>query len=66
MIQMATNLSYALCPNCSKEAKGKAKVIELFGLRNNAGYIMVQSHCKVCRGQEQKQRKRLGIERHHT
>lgn len=65
MIQMTANLSYALCPNCNKEAKGKAKVMELFGIRNNGGYMMVQSHCRECRKAESKQRRRLGLVRHH-
>jgi hypothetical protein len=63
---MATNLSYALCPNCNKEAKGKTKVIELFGTRNNGGYLMVQSHCRECRKQESVQRERLGLRRHRS
>ncbi len=61
---MEPNFSYALCPNCNKEARGKAKVIELFGTRNNAGYHMVQSHCRECRKQESKQRRRLGLTVH--
>lgn len=58
------NLSYAYCPACSKEAKGKAKVDELFGFRNNGGHIMVQSHCRECRSRESSMREKAGLRRH--
>ena len=58
------NLSYALCPSCTKEAKGKARVKELFGFRNNAGYIMVQSHCRECRSRESVMREKAGLVKH--
>ena len=60
-----SNLSYALCPSCTKEAIGKTKVDELFGFRNNAGYIMVQSHCRECRSRESAMRRKAGVIKHH-
>lgn len=47
-----SELNYALCPRCFKEAQGKKRVVELFGLRNMGnGIIRVQSHCRECRKQ---------------
>jgi hypothetical protein len=51
-------LSFAFCPRCKKKASGENKVEELFGHRNNQGYVMVQSHCRECR-LEQLAEKRL-------
>jgi len=51
------DLSRALCPDCGKAAKGKSQVISLFGLRNNAGYIMVQSYCRACRIRERREKR---------
>ena len=59
------DLTFAECPSCGKRAKGKLKVEELFGCRNNSGYIMVQSHCRQCRSRESTLRKRAGITKHH-
>ena len=40
---------YAKCPKCGKEANDEEQVEKLFGIRNDAGYVKVQSWCKVCR-----------------
>ena len=39
-------LDYAKCPKCGKEAHGRSEVEDEFGIRNNGGYVMVQSWCK--------------------
>lgn len=57
-------LNYAFCPSCKKEARGIERVQKLFGLRNNAGNMQVQSHCKKCRGREQRIRRHAGLEKH--
>jgi len=43
------NLEHARCPNCGKIANGRDQVKNLFGIRDNDGYTMVQSWCKECR-----------------
>lgn len=43
------NINMAKCPKCGKVASGLDEVKKKFGLRNNNGYICVQSWCKVCR-----------------
>lgn len=43
------NLDYAKCPICPNEAHGKREVERLFGYRNDAGRIKVQSYCRSCR-----------------
>ncbi len=58
------DLTYAYCPSCTKEAKNETKVDELFGFRNNAGYIMVQSHCRDCRKRENSMRRKAGLIKH--
>lgn len=59
------NLSYAKCPNCPNEAHTKSEVDRLFGFRNNAGNIQVQSYCRGCRVLHQRKmrlaKKRLGL-----
>lgn len=59
------DLSYAFCPSCTIESKGEANVEEVFGFRNNAGYIMVQSYCKQCRSRENVMRRKAGLIKHH-
>ena len=39
----------ARCPKCGKVANNRTEVNEKFGIRNDAGYVKVQSWCKVCR-----------------
>ena len=40
---------HAKCPKCGKEAHNRTEVDDRFGIRNNSGYVMVQSWCKECR-----------------
>lgn len=49
MRKKGNSLDFAQCPNCDDKAKGSEMVKEKFGMRNNGGYIMVQSWCKDCR-----------------
>ena len=55
-------VDWALCPECGIKARDKDEVEEIFGLRNNAGYIMTQSWCRECRSRERagKRLKRKG------
>ena len=53
---------YAICPRCGKEARGERRVDQFFGLRNNHGYLMVQSYCRQCRI-EKRAEKRLAKKR---
>ena len=46
----------AKCPECDKRAHGKDQVIERFGIRNNHGYMMVQSWCRICRKRQARER----------
>lgn len=50
MRKKGNTLDYSKCPSCkTKIARGKSEVEALFGMRNNQGYIMVQSWCRECR-----------------
>jgi len=50
-------VDWALCPECGIKARDKDEVEEIFGLRNNAGYIMTQSWCRECRSRERAEKR---------
>lgn len=46
----------AKCPDCLKTAHGEEQVVKKFGIRNNQGYIMVQSWCRKCRSRQAREK----------
>lgn len=50
MTREGNTLEFSRCRHCkTKIANGRKEVIEKFGMRNNGGYIIVQSWCRECR-----------------
>jgi len=49
MARIGNTFEFSRCNNCKKTARSKEDVLKKFGERNNGGYIIIQSWCRVCR-----------------
>ena len=49
MVRRKNTLELSTCPNCKKTAHGETQVMNLFGMRQNGKYHIVQSWCMECR-----------------